>query len=65
LLNSFLHFMDKHNLEFSLLKYNTNLYEQSDYFYIICFLILFVLATISFFLFESPINRVKKYFNYS
>ena len=65
LLNSFLHFMAKHSLVFSLLKYNTNLYEQGDYFYIICFVILFFLAIISFFLFESPINRVKKYFNYS
>jgi peptidoglycan/LPS O-acetylase OafA/YrhL len=60
--NSFLYYFDKHHLSFSFIMYNRHLYNQGTAFYFICFFILLFLATISFYLFERPINSLKQYF---
>jgi len=62
LVNSFLHFLDKHHLSFSVIQYNRHLYNQGTAFYFVCILILFALATISFYTFERPMNLLKKHF---
>lgn len=62
LFNSFLHLLEKHNLSISVIKYNTDFYTQGNIFYFICFFILLFLATISFYMFERPINSLKQYF---
>jgi peptidoglycan/LPS O-acetylase OafA/YrhL len=62
LFNSFLHFLDKYHLSFSVIKYNRHLYNQGTAFYFVCILILFALATISFYTFERPLNLLKKHF---
>jgi peptidoglycan/LPS O-acetylase OafA/YrhL len=62
LVNSLLHFLDKYHLSFSVIKYNRHLYNQGTAFYFVCILILFALATISFYTFERPLNLLKKHF---
>lgn len=62
LLNSLLHLLNKKNIGFYLLRYNHNIYKQSILFYLISFIILLILSSTSFFLFESKIQKFKKYF---
>ncbi len=62
LFNSFLHLLEKNSVSLSVIKYNRHLHGQGTAFYLICFFILLALATISFYLFERPINLLKKHF---
>jgi peptidoglycan/LPS O-acetylase OafA/YrhL len=62
LLNSLLHLLNKKNIEILSLIYNPKLNEQSILFYFISFLILVIISLTSFYLFESKIQKFKKYF---
>ena len=62
LLNSLLHLLNKKNIGIYLLSYNSNIYKQSILFYLISFIILLVLSSISFFMFETKFQKLKKYF---
>lgn len=62
LLNSLLRLLSKQNMIFLPLTYSPKLNEQSSIFYLISFLILILISSASFFLFESKIQKFKKYF---
>lgn len=62
LLNSLLHLLNKINVEILSLTYNPKLNEQPILFYFISFIILLIISLTSFYLFESKIQKFKKYF---
>ena len=62
LLNSLLHLLNKRNIEILSMTYNSQLNEQSILFYFISFLILLLISLISFYFFESKIQKFKIYF---
>lgn len=62
LLNSLLHLLGKKNIVIFFLLYNPNLDKQSILFYFISFIILLIISITSFYLFESKIQKFKKYF---
>ncbi len=62
LLNSLLHLLAKKNMVFLLLTYSPKLNEQSNLFYLISLIIVVIISSLSFFLFESKIQKFKKYF---
>ena len=62
LLNSLLRLLSKKNMIFLPLAYIPKLKEQSSKFYFISFIILILISSASFFLFESKIQKFKKYF---
>jgi peptidoglycan/LPS O-acetylase OafA/YrhL len=58
-LNSFMYLLKNKNIEIFLLNYNPKLNEQSIIFYLISFMVLVLLSSTSFFLFESKIKKFK------
>ena len=63
LMNAFLHKLEKSNVNLTFLKYNKSLLNQSIFFYLISFCFLVIVAKCSFYIFENPINKFKRYYN--
>jgi peptidoglycan/LPS O-acetylase OafA/YrhL len=62
LVNSLFHYLDKHHLSFSVIKYNEHLYDQGFLFYFFCFIILICFSTLIFTTYEKRFQNLKKYF---
>jgi peptidoglycan/LPS O-acetylase OafA/YrhL len=62
LFNSFLHFLHKNHLSFSVIKYNEHLYDQGFLFYFFCFIVLICFSTLIFSTYEKRFQNLKKYF---
>jgi peptidoglycan/LPS O-acetylase OafA/YrhL len=62
LVNSLLHYLDKHYLSFSVIKYNEHLYGQGFLFYFFCFIVLICFSTLIFTTYEKRFQKFKKYF---
>jgi peptidoglycan/LPS O-acetylase OafA/YrhL len=62
LINSILRLLSKKNMIFFPLSYSSKLNEQSIIFYLISFIVLILFSSASFYLFESKIQKFKKYF---
>ncbi len=61
-INALLHKLEKNDFTLTFLKYNKILVDQSILFYVISFSFLLFVATSSFYIFENPINKFKRYF---
>ena len=62
LMNAFLHKLEKNNFGSEILVYKEHLYNQGILFYSICFCLLILMTTISFYIIEQPVNKLKRYF---
>ena len=62
LMNAFLHKLEKDNSGFANLTYKKHLFDQGVLFYGICFCLLFFITIFSFYFFEQPVNKLKRYF---
>lgn len=62
LVNSLLHYLDKHHLSFSVIKYNEHLYDLGFLFYFFCFIVLICFSTLIFTTYEKRFQKFKKYF---
>ncbi len=62
-INALLHKLEKSDVNLTFLKYNKILVDQSILFYVISFSFLIFFTTSSFYIFEHPINKFKRYFN--
>jgi peptidoglycan/LPS O-acetylase OafA/YrhL len=62
LVNSLLHYLDKHHLTFSVIKYNEHLYDLGFLFYFFCFIVLICFSTLIFTTYEKRFQNLKKYF---
>jgi peptidoglycan/LPS O-acetylase OafA/YrhL len=61
-INAFMYKLEESNFNLIFLKYNKSLVYQSTFFYFISFSVLVIVATSSFYLFEHPINKLKRNF---
>ncbi len=62
-INALLHKLEKSHINLTFLRYNKRIIDQSALFYVISFSVLLFVATSSFYFFEKPINKFKRYFN--